>query len=117
MSEAKPKLRELALELDKLSWAEVKAMAIQLDMDYWALSNIATQSHEISDRIVCTMDTWLQTDSRASWKKIVKALKNTKKIALAQEIEKNMFPQIMCLAYAYHRDLPIIMLVALAIFL
>ena len=88
MSDAKPKLRELALELDRISWAEVKAMAIQLDMEYTTLSNISTANQETSDRIVCAMDTWLKTDPRASWKKIVKALKATNKIVLAQEIEK-----------------------------
>ena len=88
MSDAKPKLRELALELDRLSWAEVKAMAIQLDMEYTTLSNISTANQESSDRIVCAMDTWLKTDPRASWKMIVKALKATNKIVLAQEIEK-----------------------------
>ena len=90
MSDAKPKLRELALELHDrlLTWAEVKAMAIQLDMEYTTLSNISTANQETSDRIVCAMDTWLKTDPRASWKKIVKALKATNKIVLAQEIEK-----------------------------
>lgn len=92
MSDAKPKLRELALELDKLSWAEVKAMAIQLDMEHATLSNISTGNQETSDRIVCAMDTWLKTDPRASWKKIVKALNDTNKRVLARDIDKkNVF--------------------------
>ena len=87
MSDAKPKLQELALEIDKLSWSEVKVMAIQLGMDYKTLSNIS-EKHDISDRINCAMYTWLETDPKASWKKIVKALNNTHKIVLAEEIEK-----------------------------
>ena len=57
-------------------------------MEYATLSNISTANQETSDRIVCTMDTWLKTDPRASWIKLVKALNDTKKSVLAQEIEK-----------------------------
>ena len=88
MSDGKPELRELALELDKLSWVEVKAVAIQLDMKVATLSNISTENHEISDRIVYTMDTWLKTDPTASWEKIIKALNDTHSTVLAQEIEQ-----------------------------
>ena len=92
MSDAKPKLRELALELDELSWAEVKAMAIQLDMKFKKLKNIESENKETSDLILNAMEAWLETDPNASWKKIVKALSATDKNALAESIKKNHSP-------------------------
>ena len=85
---AKPNLRELALGMDQLSWAEVKSMAVQLDMGFATLKRIEERNQEISDRINSTMETWLETDSKASWKKIVTALNAIHKNVLAKDIEK-----------------------------
>ena len=63
-------------------------MAIQLDMGFATLRKIEERYQEISDRVLSAMETWLDTDKQASWKKLVKALNDTSKIVLAQNIEK-----------------------------
>ena len=78
------KLSQLARELDELSWAEVKAMAIQLDMEFSTLRKIEERNKAISDCFLHAMDMWLNTDPKASWEKIVKALNATNKKVLAQ---------------------------------
>ena len=65
MSDARPSLRELALELGGLSWAEVKAMAVQLGMNYSTLSQIEQLTCVFSDRLHAAMDTRLSTDHNA----------------------------------------------------
>ena len=85
---AKPKLRELALEMDQLSWSDVKSLAIQLDIGYATLRRIEDANQDISDPKNSTMEIWLETDSTASWKKIVRALNAIQKNELAKNIEK-----------------------------
>ena len=88
------RLRELALALSGLSWAEVKAMAVQLGMDFPALSQIEQQTSEFSDRLHATMDAWLKTDPHASWKAAVRALRAINKNVLAMELEEKYAPTL-----------------------
>ena len=88
MSDARPRLRELALELGGLPWAEVKAMAVQLGMNYSTLSQIEQQMNVLSDRLHAAMDTWLSADPNASWKAVAGALRAINKNVLAEELEE-----------------------------
>ena len=84
----KPKLSELSQELNELTWAEVKSMSVQLDVDYDELRKIEEQNSQFTDRLHSSMNLWLKTDKNASWIKIVKALKAGHKIVLANDIKK-----------------------------
>ena len=84
----KPKLSQLALVLNDLTWCEVRAMAVQLEMDYSKLEQIQQQKTELSDRLLCSMDSWLKSDPNASWAKIVRALEAISKNVLASELEQ-----------------------------
>ena len=84
----KPKLSQLALVLNDLTWSEVRAMAVQLEMDYSKLEQIQQQNPELSDRLLCSMDSWLKSDPNASWAKIVRALEAISKNVLASELEQ-----------------------------
>ena len=94
MSDQKPQLRELARDLQSLSWAEVKDMAIQLNMEFSKLKQIQEQSEELSDRVLSAMNTWLNSEPRASWAMIVSALIAINQNVLADEIEKKYCNQI-----------------------
>ena len=84
----KPKLSQLALALIGLTWSEMKSMAVQLNMDYSNLQQIQQQNPELSDRLLCSMDSWLKSDPNASWAKIVRALNAISKNVLASELEQ-----------------------------
>ena len=83
----KPQLGDLAVELDELTWSEVVKMAIQLGMDFAILQKIAEDKSD-SIRLLASMDTWLKTDPKASWLKVVKALRAIKSNVLAASIER-----------------------------
>ena len=93
MSDARPKLNELALELKDLTWAEVISIAIQLNVQFPTLQRIAEQHSDINIRVLEAMNRWLETDTKASWKKVVKALKSIEKKVLAQTIEEKYINQ------------------------
>ena len=84
----KPKLSELSCELNELTWSDVESMAIQLDVKYNELRKIKENTREFNQQLNRAMNLWLETDKKASWKKIVKALKAIRKIVLAKDIEK-----------------------------
>ena len=84
----KPQLSELARALKGLTWSEMKSMAVQLNMDYSNLQQIQQQNPELSDRLLCSMDSWLKSDPNASWAKIVRALEDISKNVLASELEQ-----------------------------
>ena len=84
----KPKLSQLALALKDLTWSEVKAMVVQLEIDYSKLEQIQQQNSELSDRLLCSMNSWLKSDPNASWAKIFRALKDISKNVLASELEQ-----------------------------
>ena len=84
----KPKLSELSQELNELTWAEVKSMSVQLDMDYDELRKIEEQSSQFTNHLHSSMNLWLKTDKNASWIKIVKALEACGKTVLADDIKE-----------------------------
>ncbi|CAI7988637.1 hypothetical protein GBAR_LOCUS27 [Geodia barretti] len=86
MSEAKPQLGDLDLELCELTWSEVISMSVQLGMDFAVLRKI-DESTNPNIRVLTAMDSWLKSDPSASWNKVVRALKAIKKDVLAQRLE------------------------------
>ena len=84
---AKPQLGDLALELDVLTWSEVISMSVQLKVEFADLRKI-DESTSPSIRVLTAMDLWLKTDTKASWKKVVRALRAIKKDVLAQTLEE-----------------------------
>ena len=84
---AKPQLGDLDLELDVLTWSEVISMSVQLRMEFADLRKI-DESTSPSIRVLTAMDLWLKTDTKASWKKVVRALRAIKKDVLAQTLEE-----------------------------
>ena len=88
MSDRKPELSELALVLNTLSWSEVKAMAVQLRMEFSRLQHIEQQNTAVTDRLLSAMDMWLNSDANATWARIIKALNDTDRTVLAKEIEQ-----------------------------
>ena len=93
MSDARPKLNELALELKDLTWAEVISIVIQLNVEFSTLQNFAEQHSDNNVRVLRAINFWLQRDTNASWKKVVKALKSIEKNVLAQKIEDKYINQ------------------------
>ena len=90
MSAVKPNLGKLALWLKDLTWSEVKLMALQLCIDFDTLRRIEEDKKEASDRLLCAMDTWLKSDTEASWKKVVEAL-----VAIGKTVLKHHMPSSM----------------------
>ena len=88
MSDEKPDLGDLAIELDELTWAEVMKMALRLKVQYSELKKIEEKNSEPNPRLLAAMDLWLTTDSGATWGRVVKALRDIKKAVLAQELEE-----------------------------
>ena len=84
MSASKPRLAELALELQVLSWADVVQMAVQLGMKFSNLKKIEDEKNPV----LTAMDKWLETDNQASWEKVVKALRDINKNVLSQALER-----------------------------
>ena len=86
----RPKLRELASELDSLSWSDVKRMAMQLDGMEFALLNKIQVSHsnEPDNWVTHAMEAWLNRDNRASWNKVVSALRKVQMNTLATQLEE-----------------------------
>ena len=67
MSDRKPKLKELALALNSLSWGEVKSMAVQLGMEYFRLQQIEERSTKVSNSLLPAMDMCLNGYANATW--------------------------------------------------
>ena len=87
MSDVKPKLNQLSLQLGSLTWNEVTSMAIQLGVEFSTLRQIG-QDHPESIRLLAAMDNWLSNDQEASWRKVVSALRTINKTVLADSLEK-----------------------------
>ena len=87
MSDEKPDLGDLAIELDELTWAEVMTMALRLKVQYSELKKIEEKNSEPNPRFLAAMNLWLTTDTRATWGKVVKALRDFNKTVLAKQIE------------------------------
>ena len=88
MSDVRPELHQLALELDDLTWMDVKSMAVLLGVRYAKLEQIECDKMDHSSRRFSAMDTWLKTDPGASWKKVISALTAINKNVSALELEK-----------------------------
>ena len=86
MSTEKPKLAVLAQKLDILTWEEVVDLAVQLGVDFSELQKIEREQNAT----LRALDIWLATDTEASWKKVVDALRAMKKNVLAEEIDREM---------------------------
>ena len=82
MSVVKPELACLARQLNELSWEELVEMAVQLGMDFKEVRKI-----EPVNRRLNTMSIWLDSDSEASWQKVVKALRHIERTGLALQLE------------------------------
>ena len=87
MSDAKPKLPDLSLELEDLTWSETVKFGVQLDMKFPVLERIGEDKTD-DLRLLAAMYSWLQSDPKASWKKVVRALRAIRKEVLAQELEE-----------------------------
>ena len=87
MADAKPKLADLSLELEDLTWSETVKFGVQLGMEYSVLKKIGEDKTD-DLRFLAAMDAWLQSDPKASWKKVVRALRAIRKEVLAQELEE-----------------------------
>ena len=87
MSDAKLKLPDLSRELYELTWSETVNFGVQLGMEYSVLKKIGEDKTD-DVRLLAAMDAWLQSDPKASWKKVVRALRAIRKEVLAQELEE-----------------------------
>ena len=63
-------------------------MAVQLGMEFFRLQQIQQQNSIMTDRLLSSMDMWLNSDANATWGQIIKALNQTDKNVLAKEIEQ-----------------------------
>ena len=88
MSDVKPELSQLSLELNSLTWGDVMSIAVQLGMEFSTLQQIERDNSEHSVRVLTAMTAWLNSDQEASWKKVISALKTIKKNVLAESLEK-----------------------------
>ena len=87
MADVKPKLPDLSRELEDLTWLETMKFGVQLEMKFSVLSYIG-DTRPANVRLLAAMDAWLQSDPKASWKKVVRALRAIRKEVLAQELEE-----------------------------
>ena len=87
MAGSKPVLADLSQELDELTWSEVTKLGVQLGMKFSVLQKIGdTKADADSVGLLAAMNSWLQSDPKASWKKVVRALGTIRKEVLAQEL-------------------------------
>ena len=81
MSDVKPELPQLAVELASLTRSEVTSMAVQLGVEYSLLRQIGQDCSEQSKHVLEAIDNWLNNDQEASWRKVVIALRTIKKLS------------------------------------
>ena len=82
MSDVIPELADLSLELEDLTWSETIKFGVQLGMKFPVLRNIG-DTQPVDVRLLAAMDSWLRSDPKASWKKVVRALRAIRKKVLA----------------------------------
>ena len=87
MSDVIPELADLSRELEDLTWSETVKFGVQLGMKFPVLKGIGEDKTD-DLRLLAAMDSWLQSDHKASWKKVVRALRAIRKEVLAQELEE-----------------------------
>ena len=83
MSDVRPELSQLSVELSSLTWGEVISMAVQLGVEFSTLQQIKEDNSEQNVRLLAAMNDWLSNDHEASWRKVVDALKTIDKNVLA----------------------------------
>ena len=84
-----PKLADLSKELGKLTWNDIKSLAVQLDIDYNELVKIEEQTDQATDRMHRALNIWLEKDPNASWEKVINALDRVEgKVVLIQKLKK-----------------------------
>ena len=66
----------------------MKEVALQLPVEFSELKKIEEGHAQISDRVLNALHAWLESDTEASWKKVVDALRSIDKNVLAKEIEE-----------------------------
>ena len=82
MSTAKPKLKDLLKKLrNELTREDVQELLIMLEVKGWR--NLPPEY-----KLVDAMNKWLEFDPEASWEKLVNALKDIDKNALAESLKK-----------------------------
>ena len=90
----RPELPALLIELNDLSWSDVKQMAVHLhrSVDLKLLTDIEG-AYPVNERAMQAMKAWLDRDCEASWAKVVSALRVISKNVLAEIVETNyVFP-------------------------
>ncbi|CAI8054736.1 hypothetical protein GBAR_LOCUS29854, partial [Geodia barretti] len=89
----KPKLADLSNELGKLTWSEIKSLAVQLEIDFNKLLKIEEQTDQATDRMHRALNIWLEKDPNASWEKVINALDRVEgKDVLIQKLKEKYLP-------------------------
>ena len=83
----KPKLEDLANLLMNLTWSEVVNLALRLDVPFSTLEKIK-EDNPSGTRLLAALNAWLKSDLKASWKKVVRMLKDLGLKVLAQDIDE-----------------------------
>ena len=86
-------LADLAQGLRDLEWEKVREMAIQLGFKNVDLDDIERKNSDRQIRLSRVSEAWLKRDDKASWKKIVRVLKDIKETVLANELERKYCKQ------------------------
>ena len=82
-------LKDVVKALDKLTTAETQELVIRFGVQHHVLVDLQTQYNPK----ICFIKTWLESDTKASWEKIVSGLQEIKKAVLANEIATHHCPQ------------------------
>ena len=84
-----PELPDLDSALADLPWSDVKRMAIHLhrSLTLSILDQIQEDRSRTAERRIYSMELWLKNDLKASWAKVVEALRKTEQSHLANKLE------------------------------
>ena len=82
-------LKDVVKALDKLTTVETQELVIRFGVEHHVLVDMQTQYNPK----ICFIKTWLESDTEASWEKIVSGLQEIKKAVLAKEIATHHCPQ------------------------
>ena len=84
-----PKIRELLIALEMISWSELKLLAPHLtNYNLLPLLTDIERDYQGKERHLHAFQAWLERDLDASWENVVSALRAIYKNVLALEIEK-----------------------------
>ena len=82
-------LKDVIKALDKLTTAETQELVIRFGVQRHVLVDLQTEYNPQ----ICFIEAWLESDTEASWEKIVSGLQEIKKNVLAKEIATRHCPQ------------------------